>query len=87
MDNWTMYSLLKDHASLLKVIFDRCIQLQISLNLKKSIFCVPFWILMGHIFFQQELMVDPINIVVIFNLEIPANVKKLRSILGRIGYY
>jgi hypothetical protein len=49
MDDWTMYSLLKEHIGLLWLIFSHCRNLQISLNLKKCIFCVPFVNMLGHI--------------------------------------
>jgi hypothetical protein len=41
MDYWTIYSFLKEHVALLCLMFDRCRELQISLNLIKCIFCVP----------------------------------------------
>eukprot|EP00253_Pinus_taeda_P025447 PITA_25447 len=41
----------------------------------------------SHVVSKQGLMVDPVNIVVIVNLEAPTNVKQLRATLGHIGYY
>jgi hypothetical protein len=49
MDDWTVYSMLKEHVALIHLIFDRCRELQISLNLIKCIFCVPHGNLLGHI--------------------------------------
>ena len=49
IDDWTIYILLKEHATLLRMMFDRCGELQISLNLRKCIFCVPHGNLLGHI--------------------------------------
>jgi hypothetical protein len=40
MDDWTIYSLLKEHVALLRLLFDRCRELQISLNIIKCVFCV-----------------------------------------------
>lgn len=82
-----MFGLLKKHASNLCLMLDTGIKYQISLNLKKCVFCVPFGILLGHIFYQQGLMVDPTKIMIIVNMEIPENVKKFFSILGHTGYY
>ena len=48
-DDWTMFGLLKDHIASLILMLDKCRQHQISLNLKKCIFCAPFGILLGHI--------------------------------------
>jgi hypothetical protein len=49
MDDWIIYILLKEHVALLRLTFDRCRELQISLNLRKCIFCVPHINLLGHI--------------------------------------
>jgi hypothetical protein len=49
LDDWTVFILLKDHIENLRLMLDRCIQYQISLNLKKCIFCAPFGILLGHV--------------------------------------
>jgi len=42
---------------------------QITLNLKKCLFCVPFGTLLGHVVCRQGLMVDPTKIMVILNME------------------
>ena len=75
MDDWTVYSLLKKHATLLRVMFDRCCQLQISLNLKKCIFAVPFCTLLGHVVCKQGVYVDPAKVAVIIHMEAPETVK------------
>ena len=48
-DDWTMFGLLKKHVESLRLMLARCRQYQISLNLKKCIFCLPFGVLLGHI--------------------------------------
>ena len=48
-DDWTVYGLLKNHVASLMLMLDTCRQYQISLNLKKYIFCAPFGILLGHV--------------------------------------
>lgn len=78
---------MKNHASLLRIMFEHCRQLQISLNLKKCIFAVPFGTLLGHVFCKQGVCVDPANVAIIVNMDARDNVKKLRSFLGHIGYY
>ena len=45
-DDWTVFSQLKKHVIGLRPILAKCRQHQISLNLKKCIFCVPFDILL-----------------------------------------
>jgi hypothetical protein len=49
LDDWMVFSLLKDHIEVLRLMLDRCRQCQISLNLKKCIFCALFGILLGHV--------------------------------------
>jgi hypothetical protein len=49
LDDWTVYSLLKDHVEVLQLMLEICRQCQISLNIKKCIFKTLFGILLGHI--------------------------------------
>ena len=67
----TIFGLLKKHVEALRLMLSKCRQHQISLNLKKCIFCVPFGILLGHIVSRQGLMVDPAKISIIVNLPPP----------------
>jgi hypothetical protein len=73
MDNWTVYSLLKEHVALLRLMFDRCRELQISLNLRKCIFSVPHGNLLGHIVCQEGVLVNPANVAVIVNMLPPTS--------------
>jgi hypothetical protein len=82
-----MYSLLKDHVEVLRLMLERCSQCQIFLNIKKCIFGTPFGILLGHIVCKQGLLVDLAKIAVIVNLPPPQTVCQLRATLGHIGYY
>jgi hypothetical protein len=71
LDDWTVYSMLKDHVEVLRLMLEICRQCQISLNIKKCIFGTPFGILLGHIVCKQGLIVDLANIAVIVNLPPP----------------
>jgi hypothetical protein len=82
LDDWTVFSLLKDHIEVLRIMLDRCRQCHISLNLKKCIFCAPFGILLGHVVCKQGLLVDPTKIAVILDLEPPTSV---RTVEGNSG--
>jgi hypothetical protein len=68
-------------------MFDRCRQLQILLNLKKCIFCVPFGNILGHIVCREGVLVDPTKVVIILNMPPPTTTKQLRSMLGHTRYY
>jgi hypothetical protein len=87
LDDWIVYSLLKDHVEVLQLMLERCRECQILLNIKKCIFGIPFGILLGHIVCKQGLLVDPDKIAVIVNLPPPKTVCQLRLTLGHIGYY
>jgi len=82
-----MFGLLNKHVEQLRLMFDRCRQCQIALNLKKCIFCSPFGILLGHVVCKQGLIVDPAKIAIIVNLPPPTSVRQLRATLGHTGYY
>ena len=86
-DDWTIFGLMDKHVGALRLMLAKCREHQISLNLKKCIFCVPFGILLGHVVCRQGLMVDPTKIAIIVNLPPPASVKQLRTTLGHTGYY
>ena len=64
-DDWMVLGLLKKHVEALRSMLAR--HHQISLNLKKCIFFMPFGILLGHIVCKQGLMVDPVKIAIIVN--------------------
>jgi hypothetical protein len=86
-DDWTVFSLLKNHIECLRLMLDKCRQCQIALNLKKCIFFSPFGVLLGHILCKQGLLVDPSKIAIIVDLPPPTLVKQLRTTLGHTGYY
>jgi len=83
-DDWTMFRLVKNHVSSLRLMLDTCRKYQISLNMKKCIFCVPYGILLGHVVCKKGLMVDPNKIVVIINLDPP---KECKAAACNIGPY
>jgi hypothetical protein len=86
-DDWTIFSLLKNHIECLRLMLDKCSQCQISLNLKKCILFSPFGVLLGHIVCKQGLLVDPSKIAIIVDLPPPTSVKKLCIAMGHTGYY
>jgi hypothetical protein len=78
LDDWAVFSLLKVHVEVLRLILYRCIKCHISLNIKKCIFSAPFGILLGHVVCKKGLLVDPVKIVVIVNLPPPKLVRQLK---------
>ena len=49
-DDWTIYNMLNDHIKWLRLMLERCRQIQISLNINKCIFVALIGILLGHVF-------------------------------------
>ena len=68
-------------------MLDKCRQYQISLNLKKCIFCAPFGIPLGYIVCKQGLMAVPVKIDIVVNLPPLKSVKKIHTTLSHTGYY
>jgi hypothetical protein len=86
-DDWTVFSLLKNHIECLRLMLDKCKECQLTLNLKKCILFSPFGLLLGHIVCKQGLLVDPSKIAIIVDLPPPTLVKQLLIALGHTGYY
>jgi len=75
IDDWMVYSFLKNHSSFLKVMFDHYRKLQISLNLMKCIFTIPFGTFLGHIVWKEAVCVGLTKVEVILNMPPPTSVK------------
>jgi hypothetical protein len=82
-----VYILLKYYVVLLRMIFDRCHELHISMNLRMCIFFIPHGNLLGHIVCKEGVLVDPAKFAVILNMQPPTSAKVLRSTPRHIGYY
>jgi hypothetical protein len=74
-DDWTGFSLLKDHIESLRLMLDKCRQCQISPNLKKCILFSPFGVLFGHIVCKHGFLVDPSKVAIIVYLPPPTSVR------------
>ena len=81
-DDWTIYSIVKDHCKWLILMLKRCRQIQLSLNIKKCIFLTPIGILLGHIVCQEGIKVDFTKIKIIIDLKSLMNPKQVRALLG-----
>jgi len=82
-----IYSMMKDHIKWLRLMLERCRQIQLSLNINKCIFATPIGILLGHIVCKEGIKVDMAKIKVIVDLKSPVNAKQIRIFLGHVGYY
>ena len=86
-NDWTIYSMLKDHYKWLRLMLERCRQIQLDMNIKKCIFSTPIGILLGHIVCKEGIKVDFTKIKIILDLKPPVNPKQVRVLLGHTGYY
>lgn len=68
-------------------MLEKCRSMQISLNIKKCIFVIPFGTLLGNIIYKEGLMVDPINIALILELPPPKTTPNIKAFLGYTGYH
>ena len=64
-----VFGLVKHNIASLRLMLDTYRHPKIALKLKKCTFLVPFGNLLGHVVYNQGLMVDPAKIFVILNLE------------------
>ena len=86
-DDWTIYSMLNYHCKWLRLMLERCQQIQLSLNIKKCIFGTPIGILLGHIVCKEGIKVKFAKIKIILDLKPPVNREQVRVLLGHTGYY
>ena len=86
-DDWTIYSMLKDHCKWLILMLERCRQIHLSLNIRKCIFFTPIGTLLGHIVCKEGIKVKFAKIKIILDLKALVNPKQVRVILGHTSYY
>jgi len=59
----------------------------ISLNLEQYAFCVNFGVVLGHIVYEDGLLVNPRKINIIIDMHTPTNVTKLKRFFSAKGFY
>ena len=86
-NDWTIYSMLKNHSKFLILVPERCQHIHLSLNIKNCIFVTPIGILLGNVICMEGTNVDFSKIKIILNLKPPVNPKNVRVLLGHTLYY
>ena len=76
----------KDHMEDLRKVLQRCQEHGISLNPKKSIFCVTEGNLLGHIVSQEGIRIDPKWVEAIQRLSFPSNKIGVKSFFGQVNF-
>ncbi|GLJ18809.1 hypothetical protein SUGI_0335870 [Cryptomeria japonica] len=67
-------------------VLHRCCEHGISLNPKKSVFCVTEGKLLGHIFSKEGLKIDAERVNVIQRLSLPSSRIGVRSFFGQVNF-
>ena len=87
LDDLTVFSKKrKDHMEDLRRVLQRCREHGISLNPKKSIFCVTKGKLLGHIVSQEGIKIDPDRVEAIQRLSLPINKTGVKSFFGQVNF-
>ena len=76
-DDWMIYSMPK----YLRIMLERCQQIQLSLNINKFILLTPIGMLLGHIVCKEGIKVEFTKIKIILDLKPPVNPNKSRYYL------
>jgi hypothetical protein len=83
-DNWTIYNLLKNHIQWLRLMLERCRQIQLSLNIKKCIFSRPIDILLVHVVWKDGVKFNMEKIKINLKLRLHVNKKQVKIFLEHI---
>jgi hypothetical protein len=87
LDDITIFSKFdEEHLQHLEQVFKKCRRYGISLNPKKSHFCMPEGKLLGHIISTGGIKVDPKRVCAIQQIDIPRNKKDVQSFIGKINF-
>ena len=76
----------QEHLEHLRQVFTICRKYGISLNPKKSLFCLEEGKLLGHIISKEGIRIDPDRIQAILQVPHPRNIKELQAFLGKINF-
>ncbi|KAH9307169.1 hypothetical protein KI387_043841 [Taxus chinensis] len=87
LDDLTVFSKTRaDHFDHLETVLQRCREHGISLNPKKSVFCVTEGKLLGHIVSKDGIKIDPERVQAIQQIPLPTSKKGVHSFFGKINF-
>lgn len=87
LDDLTVFSKKRtDHFRDLSVVLQRCREHGISLNPKKSVFCVTEGKLLGHIVLKKGVKIDPDRVNAIQRLSLTSSRTGVRSFFGQVNF-
>lgn len=76
-----------EHLRLLKAVFDKLKNANLTINMKKSLFCRSELKYLGYVVDRYGLRTDPSKVDVILNFPIPQDAKGIKRFLGMAGWY
>ena len=87
LDDLTVFSKSdQQHLDHLRQVFIKCRKYGISLNPKKSLFCLEEGKILGHIISKDGIRIDPARIEALLQIPHPRNVKEIQDFLGKINF-
>jgi hypothetical protein len=75
-----------DHATHLRLVFERCHYYRIQINPHKCIFCVRSGRLLGFLVSETGIMVDPLKVEAILQLPPPRTIRQLQGLQGKANF-
>ncbi len=88
IDDIIVYSSnLSQHFQDLKIVLHRLQEAGLTINLKKSKFCLQEILFLGHVVTTQRIKADPNKIEAIRSYPVPTNLKEVQRFLGLPGWY
>lgn len=75
------------HIEVLKLVFARLKEANLTLNKTKCYFCRPELKFLGFVVNRSGIAVDPAKVEAIINIAQPKSVKEVRRIIGMISWY
>lgn len=76
----------EDHLRDLEKVLKRCGEHGISLNPKKSVFCITKGRFIGHIVFHECIRIDPEHVKAIQQLNLPVRKSGTKSFFGQVNF-
>ncbi len=87
LDDFSVYGNKKDICNNCESVWKNVMSMVLTFIRKKSVFCVNFGVLLGHIVCYEGLLVDPRKISAITTMLAPVNVIEIKRFLGVVGFY
>lgn len=87
LNDWIIYSLLKEQVKWLHLMLKCCIQIKLALCIKKGIFSTSIGIILRHVACKEGIKVYLAKVKVILDLKPPTNLKQVRSFFRHTRYF